>query len=70
MKFPRYREKLQIDWVFGNKVVGQGQTLEIANVKIPDAQQNQEGEYMCEAKLGQLTPVRGSVNLKIVGETV
>ncbi|WAR17044.1 NRG-like protein [Mya arenaria] len=59
-------EKLQIDWIFQNKKVGEGTTLVIENVKIPDALQNQEGQYMCEARLGNMQPVRGTVTLKII----
>ncbi|WAR17087.1 NRG-like protein [Mya arenaria] len=50
-------EKLQIDWIFQNKKVGEGTTLVIENVKIPDALQNQEGQYMCEARLGTMQPL-------------
>ncbi|XP_052251605.1 neurofascin-like [Dreissena polymorpha] len=58
-------EKLDITWTFNNKEVGHGSMLRLPNIKVPDQNQNSEGEYVCEAKLGLLQPVRGKVNLKI-----
>ncbi|KAH3711565.1 hypothetical protein DPMN_071236 [Dreissena polymorpha] len=54
-------EKLDITWTFNNKEVGHGSTLRLPNIKVPDKDQNSEGEYVCEAKLGLLQPVRGKV---------
>ncbi|XP_052762584.1 neurofascin-like [Mya arenaria] len=58
-------EKLTIEWRFSNEKVGEGRTIKLTNVKVPDDKQTQEGEYLCEAHLGELQPVQGKVNLKI-----
>ncbi|KAH3712753.1 hypothetical protein DPMN_072509 [Dreissena polymorpha] len=46
----------QIDWLRLNKV--------------PDNTQSQAGEYLCEAHLGELQPVRAKVSLKITSQLV
>ncbi|KAH3711577.1 hypothetical protein DPMN_071248 [Dreissena polymorpha] len=58
-------EKLDITWTFNNTKVGNGSTLRLPNIKVPDKDQNNEGEYMCFAKLGLHKQVWGKVNLKI-----
>ncbi|XP_052249784.1 neural cell adhesion molecule L1-like protein [Dreissena polymorpha] len=58
-------ETFRIDWLRLNKVVGNGTTLTLPKVKVPDNTQSQAGEYLCEAHLGELQPVRAKVSLKI-----
>ncbi|XP_060589756.1 contactin-4-like isoform X2 [Ruditapes philippinarum] len=59
-------DKLKIIWLRNGIKVGEGYKHKLENVLIPDDKQNQEGEYMCEARLGSSSPVYGRVNLKIV----
>jgi len=62
-----FSSQLRIEWRFGNTVMGTGSTLTLTKVKLPTSTQSSEGEYLCEAYLGELQPVQGKVNLKITG---
>ncbi|KAH3711585.1 uncharacterized protein LOC127857002 [Dreissena polymorpha] len=58
-------ETLRIDWTFNNQNLGSGTKLTLPKVKVPDDKQSQAGEYMCEAHLVGVQPVRAKVILKI-----
>lgn len=70
--YSRKGDPLVITWIYkGNLVLNargepyQGGTLKIPNVEYPTPEKSQEGEYMCNATVGQKS-VQGKVNLKIV----
>ncbi|WAR17126.1 hypothetical protein MAR_031720 [Mya arenaria] len=47
-------EKLTIEWRFSNEKVGEGRTIKLTNVKVPDDKQTQEGEYLSPPKFDEL----------------
>lgn len=62
-----YRERLRINWLRNGVKVGEGYKLTYKKVQLPNETHNLEGEYMCEAVLGN-SKAYGQVNLKINGE--
>lgn len=68
MTFLFCSERLSINWLHNGENVGKGSELVLENVQLPSETQNQEGEYLCEAVLGEQKAF-GKVHLKIVGKT-
>lgn len=56
---------MDINWLHGGEKVGKGPNITLHNVQLPNATQDQSGEYLCMANLGEKQAL-GKVNLKIV----